>query len=150
MTLKMAVFPIERSPGKIVSRTHLLMKLGLSRAFAVHGFNITPEHWAILSVLWEKDGLKQVALAERTFKDRPNTTRILDVLERNGFVRRKPDPRDRRSQRIYLTKEGKAAKAKLTPLVVDFLQKAFSGLTQKELDEFLEINRHISDNLKDI
>lgn len=150
MTLDMAVFPIERSPGKIVSRTHLLMKLGLSRVFLVHDFNITPEHWAILSVLWEKDGLNQAALAERAFKDRPNTTRILDVLERNGFVRREPDPEDRRSWRIYLTKEGKEAKAELTPLVVDFLQKAFSGLTQNEFNEFLRMNRLISNNLSDI
>ena len=150
MTIEMTVFPIERSPGKIVSRTYLLMKLGLSRVFSVHDFNITPEHWAILSVLWEKDGLNQTALAEKACKDRPNTTRILDVLERNGFVRREPDPEDRRSQKIYLTKEGNDAKAELTPLVVDFLQKAFSGLTQNEFAEFLRINRHISGNLKDI
>ena len=72
------------------------------------------------------------------------------MLERNGFVRREPDPKDRRSHRIYLTDEGKAAKAELTPMVVDFIQKAFSGLTQNEIDEFLRVNRHISDNLKDI
>ena len=145
--LKINVFPLAESPGRIVSRTQNLMKLSMSRVFASHGFNITPEHWAILSILWEAEGLNQAELARRVFKDRPNITRILDVLERNGFIRRVPDPNDRRSYNIHLTGEGKGVQGKLTPLVIKFLQKAFSGITQKELDGFMRMNEHIAKNL---
>ena len=146
--LNIKVFPIHESPGNILHRANLLMKLGLSRVFSAKGFNVTPEHWAILSILWERDGLKQTDLAKLGFKDRPNTTRILDRLERNGFVRRIQDPNDRRSYKIYLTKKGREAHPQLMPLVIDFLQKAFGGLSQRDLNEFKRINNNIIKNLE--
>lgn len=148
--LKFSVFPSELSPGKIVTETHLIIKLGLSHLFQSHGFKITPEHWSMLSKLSEKDGITQTELAERARKDRPNTTRILDTLERNGFIRRVRDSKDRRSYRIFLTEGGKATQKKLTPLVADFFHRAFSELTQDELDTFLDTNRKIIENLNSL
>ena len=71
--LKFNVVPSEQSPGKIVTETHLIIKLGLTHVFQSHGFKITPEHWSLLTKLCEKDGITQAALAERAHKDRPNT-----------------------------------------------------------------------------
>lgn len=148
--LKFNVFPSEESPGKIVTEAHLIIKLGLTHLFQSYGFKITPEHWSMLSKLCEKDGITQTELAERARKDRPNTTRILDTLERNGFIRRVRDPKDRRSYRIFLTERGKATQKKLTPLVTDFFHRAFSELTQDELDTFLRTNRKIIKNLNNL
>ena len=41
-------------------------------------FDMTPEQWAVLNRLWEKDDVTQNDLAERTFKDQPNIGRILE------------------------------------------------------------------------
>lgn len=146
--LDITVFPITRSPGRIVSQSHQLLKLGLSRVFALHGYNLTPEHWAVLSALVETDGLPQSALADRTVKDRPNITRILDVLERNGYIRRDDDPSDRRKHLIYLTEAGRGAQAALAPLVVNFLRTAFAGWSQEELAAFIELHRRLTHNLE--
>ena len=148
--LKFSVFPIEQSPGKIVTETHLTINLGLNRVFQSHGYKITPEHWSLLGKLCEKDGITQAKLAERARKDRPTTTRILDTLERNGFVRRVRDPNDRRSYRIFLTERGKTTQKKLAPLVIDFFHRAFSELTHDELDTFLSRNKKIIKNLSDL
>ncbi|MFC1875817.1 MarR family transcriptional regulator [Thermodesulfobacteriota bacterium] len=40
-------------------------------------------------------------------KDRHNITRILNLLEKNGFISRTPDGEDKRRLNVYLTKEGK-------------------------------------------
>ncbi len=149
--LKFNVFPITQSPGRIVSRTHWTLKLGLSRAFADAGFNsLTPEHWAVLSVLWETDGLQQAELADFVGKDRPNITRILDLLESNGFVRREADPKDRRVRRVFLTDQGRKMQDKLTPMAADFLQKALAGVSQADFNAFIRVNQQIEKNMVSI
>jgi DNA-binding MarR family transcriptional regulator len=141
------VFPLDNSPGFLIYRTATKLKAELSRAFHTAGFSVTPEQWAVLNRLWENEGESQTVLAERTSKDRHNITRILDLLERNGLVRREPDPEDRRSRRIYLTDEGRALKKKLIPIVKKHLLRAFSGLDPEDVDRLTMIHEHIVANL---
>lgn len=148
--VRIQVFPIEKSPGRIVSRTHLLLKLGLARVFARAGFNITPEHWALLSLLWEKDGPRQKELAGMGFKDQPNTARMLASLEKNGFITRRPDPGDRRGRQVFLTPAGRQAQAELTRLTLDYLEEAFGGFSPAEYGEFIRLNRRLEKNLTKI
>jgi DNA-binding MarR family transcriptional regulator len=128
-----------------------MLKLGLSRAFAEAGYdNLTPEHWAVISVLWAIDGLQQAELADLVHKDRPNITRIIDLLETNGFVHREADPNDRRIRRVFLTEQGREVQDNLTPLAIDFLQKAMAGVSQEDFDAFIRVNHRIEKNLTSI
>ncbi|MGO9566565.1 MAG: MarR family winged helix-turn-helix transcriptional regulator [Desulfomonilaceae bacterium] len=147
MKLSFTLFPLDNSPGFLIYKTATMMKAELSRAFHTAGFAITPEQWAVLSRLWESEGESQTVLAERTAKDRHNITRILDLLEKNGLVRREPDPEDRRYRRIFLTDEGKDLKGKLTPIVKKHLSRAFSGLDREDVDQLTRIHEHIVENL---
>ena len=90
------VFPIEKSMGFIIHLMDRELALGLQKQFKNSGNDITPEHWSVLSKLWEIDGLHQSKLAKRSHKDRHNMTRIINLLEKNGFIHRKPDEKDRR------------------------------------------------------
>jgi len=141
------MFPRTESPGFLIYRTATQMKAGLLRAFQAEGFNVTPEQWTVLSSLWEDEGLNQTLLAEKTLKDRHNVTRILDLLEKGGLVRREPDSGDRRCQRDYLTRAGRALKPKLVGIATDFLQKALTGMSQEDLDSMKRILGQILKNL---
>ena len=55
-------------------------------------FGVTPEQWAILVRLWQCDERSQTELANLTFRDKPSVTRLLDGLERAGYVVRGRDP----------------------------------------------------------
>ena len=99
--------PTKEPLGFVIYRTALALKSALQRFFKEHGFEITVEQWAIIRHLWEEDGLSQREIAEKTSKDKPNITRMVDALEQKRLVFRQPDPRDRRKYCIYLTKEGK-------------------------------------------
>ena len=68
--------------------------------------DVTPEQWVVLFRLYEREGLTQSELGDRTVKDKTTVTRILDRLEKKGLLYRRRDTRDRRSQRIYLTESG--------------------------------------------
>ena len=57
--------------------------------------------------------MSQVELAEMTFKDKPNVTRMLEVLERKQLIFRQPDENDRRAYKVFLTEVGQQLKAQL-------------------------------------
>jgi DNA-binding MarR family transcriptional regulator len=147
MEIKLSVFPLDNSQGYIIHRLDMQMSLGLQHAFKSKGFNITPEQWGVLNRLWESEGIHQSALAERASKDRHNITRILNLLEKNGLIRRTPDREDKRRLNVYLTEEGKDLKQKLIPIAIGYLKKCFEGLTQEEVQDLRRIHEHIIKNL---
>ncbi len=148
MKLRLKVFPRTASPGFVICQTSTWLKAGLHRAFQSEGFDVTPEQWTVLSSLWEAEGVHQSLLAEKTAKDRHNVTRILNLLEKSGLVRREPDSRDRRLQRIYLTAAGKALKPKLVRIVTGFLEESFRGMTQEDLNSLMRTLGQIRSNLE--
>lgn len=150
MKLKFSVFPRNQSPGFVIYRAASKLKLGLQRAFVANGFNITPEQWGVMSALWEHEGLHQSLLAEKTAKDRHNVTRILNRLEKDGFIRREQDLEDLRLHKVYLTEEGKALKALLVPIVTNFLKRTMDGLTQDDLDTMKRILSALAENIDKI
>ncbi|MDQ6423442.1 MarR family transcriptional regulator [Paenibacillus sp. LHD-117] len=71
-------------------------------------YDITPEQWSALNQIDRAQGLIQKEIAERTGKDKPTTTRILDLLEKKGLIYRKTGKNDRRSLLVYSTEQGRA------------------------------------------
>jgi DNA-binding MarR family transcriptional regulator len=126
--------PTENSLGFIIYRTALALKSALQRFFKENGFGITAEQWAILRHLWEEEGLSQREIAEKTSKDKPNITRMLDALEHKRLVFRQPDPQDRRKYCLYLTKEGKQLQKHLLPLAQKLQERVTQNLTPSEID----------------
>src|ERR671918_1689936 len=110
---EMPNFQLDNSYGYLINLAAQRLKYELHRTFQAHGYDITPEQWAVLNRLWEEDGLSQVELAERTFKDKPGTTRILNLLEKKVVVVRRPDEKDGRVLRVFLTKVGRDLRDKL-------------------------------------
>jgi len=134
----MAHFTLDESLGYIINRTALRLKQELYQTFKTKGYNITPEQWAVLNRLWEQEGLSQVELADKTFKDKPNVTRMLDVLEKRNFIFRQRDETDRRAFKVYLTEDGKRLKEKLIPLAIEVLERGQENLTNEDI-EYLRI-----------
>ena len=141
-------FNLDDSYGYLINLAAQRLKYALHQAFQAKGYDVTPEQWAVLNRLWEEDGLSQVDLAERTFKDKPGTTRILKLLEKKGIVVRRPDESDRRVLRIFLTKTGKDLKDKLIPCAQEVLLKSGKNLTKQEIAQFKLTLNHILNNLE--
>jgi DNA-binding MarR family transcriptional regulator len=61
-------------------------------------------------------------------------TEAIDGLERDGLVRREPDPADRRAKRIVLTPAGEAAAIAAGALRIAFINDVFSALSAEECE----------------
>lgn len=121
----------------------------LSRNFRLNDMEITPEQWTVLLYLWEKDGVTQQELCNATFKDKPSMTRLIDNMERQHLVIRVPDKKDRRTNKIHLTENGKKLEEKTRFIANKTLKEALHGLTLEELRISQEVLRKIFTNTKD-
>lgn len=68
--------------------------------------NLTPVQSIVLQALAMDDGCSTSDLSRAAELDNATLTGVLDRLEHAEFVTRKPDPDDRRRQRIHLTTHG--------------------------------------------
>ncbi|MFC1884284.1 MarR family winged helix-turn-helix transcriptional regulator [Thermodesulfobacteriota bacterium] len=140
-------FKFDDSIGFQVNRAAIRLKNELWQGFKAGGFNITPEQWGVLNCLWEKDGQTQTEIADRILKDKTNLTRMLDVMEREGLVERRPHEKDRRSYRIFLTSKGKGLKVKLVKIAVKINEASINGMTSKERNTLKRLMNVINENL---
>jgi DNA-binding MarR family transcriptional regulator len=76
----------------------------LQERFRAAGWDgVRPSYGSILVPLFEEDGLRMGELARRSRLSKQTMTTMVRLLEREGLVRREPDPNDGRASRIVLT-----------------------------------------------
>jgi DNA-binding MarR family transcriptional regulator len=76
----------------------------LYERFVREGFaEVRPAYGSLLLPLFEEDGLRVGELARRAGLSKQTLTTMVRLLERDGLVTRRPDPRDARAARIHLT-----------------------------------------------
>lgn len=140
-------YNFEERIGVLVNRTALKMKAGLQRSFKTNGYDLTADHWAVLNCLWEKEGLTQTEIAERLAKDKTNLTRILDIMQRNGLIKRDCHESDRRSYRVFPTAKASRMRNSLMTIAEEFVNMAVDGLSAKERQEIVRLMNIINRNL---
>lgn len=138
-------FKLDESVGFLIALCSSLLERELHRRF--RSYDVTPEQWAVLNRLWEEDGQTPKQLAEKTFKDQSNTTRILAKLEKKDLIIRKSHPQDQRSHFIFLTDQGNAVKRDLVPFAVEALEKALEGISKEKEEDLKVLLKQLAQNL---
>lgn len=86
----------------------------LNRGFQNAGFNLSREQYELLQVLWEKENVNQQFIAKTLHKDKYNITKLLNTLQKRGFIQRKAGKEDKRNNFVVLTDMGRAAEEALS------------------------------------
>jgi DNA-binding MarR family transcriptional regulator len=103
----------------------------LADILAPHG--LTLAQFDVLMTLCHGDGITQQELAERLLVTKANVVGLIDRVGAAGWVERRPDPEDRRANRIYLTDAGRKLAAEAHPCQADLIRKLFDGFSEPEL-----------------
>ncbi len=98
---------------------------------AEHGITIG-QSFILLSLL-ERDGQNVKELADALLIDSSAITGLVDRLEKEDLVERRPDERDRRALRIHLTAKGSRLAETLVPVADEFNTGLRRGLTRSEI-----------------
>jgi DNA-binding MarR family transcriptional regulator len=101
----------------------------LVQAFKERGQrHVRPSYGSLLLPLWEEDGLRIGELARRARLSKQTLTTMVRLMERDGFVRREPDPEDGRASLVWLTPRAKRLKP-----VADEVVGALTARVQERL-----------------
>jgi DNA-binding MarR family transcriptional regulator len=119
----------------------------LQRYFRENSIDLTVEQWSVLVHLWKEDGVSQQDLANKTYRDKPSMTRLVDNLERMGLVTRKASPDDRRINRIFLTEEAKALRDKTMALANQTLLDGLEGVSAEDIEVTRKVLTQVYENL---
>ncbi|MBW7891818.1 MAG: MarR family transcriptional regulator [Chitinophagaceae bacterium] len=133
----------------LTGRTPLSINRLLSFFLKESNISLSKEQWSIMAVLWRNDGCTQQAIADATYRDRPGTTRLLDNLQKDGFIERKADKSDRRTNLIYLTQKGKSIEKAVVNALNKTIDVATKGISDQKINTLREIFEQINKNIQD-
>jgi DNA-binding MarR family transcriptional regulator len=102
----------------------------------------------IISCLDRSKGLPLSELAERLLVTGGNITGIIDRLERDGYVYRERDKKDRRIVRALLTEKGFDLYKSFLPRYKEVMRKINSVLTTQERHQLQRLLKKLSQGIK--
>src|ERR1700733_13864394 len=112
-------------------------------------FDITPSQYNVLRILRGAgtDGLCRNEISERMVTATPDMTRLLDRMEKAGWVTRERAEEDRRQVSTHITKSGMELLARLEKPPGEFVTGLFTGVTTRDLKTVLKVNDQIRTKL---
>jgi MarR family transcriptional regulator, transcriptional regulator for hemolysin len=108
----------------------------------------TRAQWIVLFRLRDQEGLSQVDLADVLELQPISLVRLLDRLVEHGLVERRSDPRDRRTNRLFLTKAGRQLADDLDSLRDAIANDVLQGMPTAALEASLKTLRDVKDRIK--
>lgn len=112
-------------------------KLGLTRA-----------QWLVLTRLYRRPGASQTELADMLEIDRASAGRMIDRMEKAGWLQRRADGTDRRINRLHLTPGARKAHARMWKIAEDTVDDALDTLSSRERQEFTRLTARVKGRLQ--
>lgn len=112
------------------------------------GRGTTRAQWIVLFRLRQQEGLSQVDLADVLELQPISLVRLLDRLVEHELLERRPDPKDRRANRLFLTRAGRDLVDDLDSLRDSIAADVLKGMSVDALETSLQILKDIKDHVK--
>jgi MarR family transcriptional regulator, transcriptional regulator for hemolysin len=121
-----------------------------SRMFnqAVKDVGLTRTQWMVVYRLYLEGEQSQTEIARSLSLAKPPLGKVIDLLEKDGWLTRKQNPNDRRENLISLTKKVEPLIDPLTRTVTDISRQALAGTTRQEQETFDRVLKQIISNLR--
>jgi DNA-binding MarR family transcriptional regulator len=129
--------PVRRVPVSLSRRFYQICMAVAAEVARQAG--LTATQFGALTYLYDEPELDQIGLAARLGIDRTNTSALLDVLEKTGFVERKVSKADRRAKLVRLTRKGVKTRDRLRPKAGVAQAGILAPLSPADRERFLDM-----------
>lgn len=102
----------------------------------------------VIELLFAQDGLSQGELGAALRLQPATVTKMVQRMEQAGFVERRPDERDQRVSRVYLTAAGRGVRPELEAIWDELAGAMFAGFTPEEQAQLDGLLRRVCENLR--
>ena len=127
----------EENIGLLIHDVARLLRVLYDRQMASIG--LTRSQWWLLTYLFFKDGINQSELAILMDMEKAPLSRLLDRMEKKGWVIRKNESKDRRTKNIYLSETIKPLISSMRDKAAEYRRESLSILTDKDRNKLKAI-----------
>lgn len=117
---------------RLIGQTRGEIVLGIERAMQHDGVDLNFSQFLALKRLGEQGPVAPGELARALHYNPGAMTRLLDKLEQLGYLRRVPDPGDRRALRLELTASGKSIRKRVIECGSAVAERVFDCISERE------------------
>jgi MarR family transcriptional regulator, transcriptional regulator for hemolysin len=110
------------------------------------GIDITIDQWLVLKTIHESADVTLQQVGTAVFKDFASITRIVQLLERKGLLRRKAHPTDGRRSELVLTRSGESVVRRVEPIVQANRRQALDGIDAEQVRQLRAVLNRITEN----
>lgn len=145
-TLGMIRYDFENSMGFVVNMT----AKAFQRSFDIElrkNVGVSLSQWRVVGALVMQPGLTQKEIADKVGIEGATLVPILDRMEKEGLLKRKPDSSDRRVNRIYLTQKADSLWESMVECALRIRKSSTKNISESDIQTTLETLRKISQNL---
>jgi len=112
---------------RVTARTNQLWV----RQLRDHGLTIG--RWQVLNVLSTYDGSRIGTIADLSGGEQAAVSRVIDQMERDELVKRRPSLNDSRAVEVWITQLGRETYAELMPEAKAFVKRMVRTLSEPEI-----------------
>lgn len=128
----MFTYDRNKSLGHLTGLTNRLLSNRLTRRFREAGIDMTAEQWGALLVLINGDAMTQGQLGEKLCLEKSSVSRLVNGLERRGWIMRKKSTGDCRHKLVSVTKNALETAEQCASIAGAVLEEAQKGMTEDE------------------
>jgi DNA-binding MarR family transcriptional regulator len=136
--------------GSLITKSYWYLKTYFNKLLKENEIGITTEQFSVMMAVYTNSGITQSEIAQMVIKDKTNITRIIDLLEKSNFIRRKRDRNDRRIYRIYLTQIGNTILKKVFPITEQVDKNGLSNLKINQISELKKSLAKVRETYKEL
>jgi DNA-binding MarR family transcriptional regulator len=138
----------DASVGYLLRRCGMLMTQVVRRRFQL--LPVSHSQWVVLIQLAQQQHISPTRLSAQVGHDMGALTRVVDELERLGFVRRERNRRDRRAVEIAISPAGRREAQSAKRVVAELLNRLIEPFTDREIDTLLALLKRLRGHLQEV
>ncbi|QWU13833.1 DNA-binding transcriptional regulator, MarR family [Paenibacillus sophorae] len=111
-------------------------------------FDITLSQWAVLSIVWEEEGIALSRIQEVLDVKVSTASGVLKRMEKKGLILRSQNKNDKREIQLFLTEKSKKLEKEVIQTVKDFNKRLLADFSPEEKALFTSFIQRGFNNLK--
>lgn len=108
---------------------------------------IAPMHVRVIKIISKQSPCTAMDVVNFLNRDKAQVTRLIKTLIEEGFIEKRPNPEDKRSQCLLTTEKGNEVLAKIKAVDAEIFQKMTSNVSEEELEAFQVVAGKLAENL---
>ena len=108
---------------------------------------IAPMHVRVIKIISKQSPCTAMDVVNFLNRDKAQVTRLIKTLIEEGFIEKRPNPEDKRSQCLLTTEKGNEVLAKIKAVDTEIFQKMTLNVSEEELEAFQLVAGKLAENL---